>query len=50
MQVTFNKSLAQVIQEQISCRTEFDEAGPEFEQVNQIDTPICAFECHRQIT
>jgi len=25
MQVTLNKSLAQVIQEQISCRKEFDE-------------------------
>jgi hypothetical protein len=40
MQVTLNKSLAQVIQEQISCRKEFDEAKPEFEQVNQIDDPM----------
>ncbi len=39
MQVTLNKSLAQVIQEQISCRTEFDEAKQEFEQANQIDDP-----------
>lgn len=37
MQVTLNKSLAQVIQEQISCRKEFDEAKPEFEQANDID-------------
>ena len=36
MQVTLNKSLAQVIQEQISCRKEFDEARPEFEQANMI--------------
>jgi len=36
LQVTLNKSLAQVIQEQISCRREFDEAGPEFEQANMI--------------
>lgn len=40
MQVTLNKSLAQVIQEQISCRKEFKEARPEFEQVNQIDDPM----------
>mgnify|MGYP003402098750 FL=1 len=40
MQVILNKSLAQVIQEQISCRKEFDEAGPEFEQVNHIDDPL----------
>lgn len=37
MQVTLNKSLAQVIQEQISCRKEFIEARPEFEQANEID-------------
>ncbi|MCI1280044.1 MAG: hypothetical protein LKG23_13780 [Nitrospira sp.] len=37
MQVTLNKSLAQVIQEQISCRKEFDETKPEFEQANNID-------------
>ncbi|MCS6262868.1 MAG: hypothetical protein H8K11_03855 [Nitrospira sp.] len=37
MQVTLNKSLAQVIQEQISCRKEFDEAQQEFEQANNID-------------
>lgn len=37
MQVTLNKSLAQVIQEQISCRKEFAEAQPEFEQANNID-------------
>ena len=40
MQVILNKSLAQVIQEKISCRKEFDEAGPEFEQVNHIDDPL----------
>ena len=40
MQVVLNKSLAQVIQEQISCRKEFDEARLEFEQVNQIDDPM----------
>ncbi len=40
LQVTLNKSLAQVIQEQISCRREFDEARPEFEQANQIDDPM----------
>ena len=40
MQVTMNKSLAQVIQEQVSCRKEFDEAGPEFEEVNTIDDPM----------
>lgn len=40
MQVTLNKTLAQVIQEQISCRKEFDEAGPEFEQANQIEDPF----------
>ena len=40
MQVTLNKSLAQVIQEQISCRKEFDEARTEFEQVNQIEDPF----------
>ncbi|HRB14598.1 MAG TPA: hypothetical protein PK224_02300 [Nitrospira sp.] len=40
MQVTLNKSLAQVIQEQISCRKEFDEARPEFERVNSIDDAI----------
>ena len=32
MQVTLNKSLAQVIQEQISCRKEFNEARKEFER------------------
>ena len=37
MQVTLNKSMAQVIQEQISCRKEFDEARLEFEQANDID-------------
>mgnify|MGYP003460399554 FL=1 len=37
MQVTLNKTLAQVIQEQISCRKEFDEAQQEFEQANNID-------------
>lgn len=37
MQVTLNKSLAQVIQEQISCRKEFDEARSEFEQANDVD-------------
>lgn len=40
MQVTLNKSLAQVIQEQISCRKEFDEARPDFEQANAIDDPF----------
>lgn len=40
MQVTLNKSLAQVIQEKISCRKEFNEAKQEFEQANQIDDPI----------
>ena len=40
MQLTLNKSLAQVIQEQISCRKEFSEARPEFEQANQIDDPF----------
>lgn len=40
MQVTLNKSLAQVIQEQVSCRTEFDQARSEFEQANQIDDPF----------
>lgn len=40
MQVVLNKSLAQVIQEQISCRKEFDEARPEFEQANNIDDPF----------
>lgn len=40
MQVTLNKALAQVIQEQISCRKEFDEARTEFEQVNQIEDPF----------
>jgi hypothetical protein len=39
MQVTLNKSLAQVIQEQISCRKEFDEAKLDFEQANTIDDP-----------
>ncbi|MBX3370109.1 MAG: hypothetical protein KF793_06920 [Nitrospira sp.] len=40
MQLTLNKSLAQVIQEQISCRKEFNEARPEFEQANQIEDPF----------
>ncbi len=40
MQVTLNKSLAQVIQEQISCRKEFSEARQEFEQVNNIDDVV----------
>ncbi|MCE7978719.1 MAG: hypothetical protein DYH03_16670 [Nitrospira sp. NTP1] len=40
MQVILNKSLAQVIQEQISCRKEFNEARPEFELANQIDDPM----------
>jgi hypothetical protein len=40
LQVTLNKSLAQVIQEQISCRKEFNEAKQEFEQVNNIDDPF----------
>lgn len=40
MQITLNKSLAQVIQEQISCRKEFNEARKEFEQVNFIDDPL----------
>jgi hypothetical protein len=40
MQVMLNKSLAQVIQEQISCRKEFDEATHEFEQANAIDDPF----------
>ncbi len=40
MQVTLNKSLAQVIQEQISCRKEFNEARQEFEQANQIEDPF----------
>ncbi len=40
MQLTLNKSLAQVIQEQISCRKEFSEARQEFEQANQIDDPF----------
>lgn len=40
MQVTLNKSLAQVIQEKISCRKEFDEARPEFEQANAIEEPL----------
>jgi hypothetical protein len=37
LQLTLNKSLAQVIQEQISCRKEFDEARSEFEQADNID-------------
>jgi len=37
MQVVLNKSLTQVIQEQISCRKEFDEARTEFEQANNIE-------------
>jgi len=40
MQVALNKSLAQVIQEQISCRKEFDEARPEFEQASAIDDVV----------
>lgn len=40
MQVTLNKSLAQVIQEQISCRKEFDEARPEFALANAIEDPL----------
>ncbi|CAE6753271.1 hypothetical protein [Nitrospira defluvii] len=40
MQVTLNKSLAQVIQEQISCRKEFNEAKKEFEEANTIDDPL----------
>lgn len=40
MQLTLNKSLSQVIQEQISCRKEFDEARPEFEQANNIDDVV----------
>ena len=40
LQLTLNKSLAQVIQEQISCRKEFDEARPEFERVTRIDDPM----------
>lgn len=40
MQVTLNKSLAQVIQEQLSYRKEFEQATPEFEQANQIDDPF----------
>jgi hypothetical protein len=40
MQVTLNKSLAQIIQEQISCRKEFDEAQQEFEQANNIDDVV----------
>lgn len=40
MQVTLNKSLAQVIQEQISCRKEFDEAKLEFEQANAVDDVV----------
>ena len=40
MQVTLNKSLAQVIQEQISCRKEFNEAKQEFEQANMIDDVV----------
>ena len=40
LQLTLNKSLAQVIQEQISCRREFDEARPEFEQANMIDDVV----------
>lgn len=40
MQLTLSKSLAQVIQEQVSCRKEFNEARPEFEQANQIDDPF----------
>jgi hypothetical protein len=40
VQVTLNKSLAQVIQEQISCRKEFDEARTEFEQANNIDDVV----------
>ena len=43
MQVTLNKSLAQVIQEQISCRREFEEAKPEFEQANMIDDVVARF-------
>ncbi len=39
-QVTLNKSLAQVIQEQISCRKEFNEATREFEKLNIIDDPL----------
>lgn len=40
MQLTLSKSLAQVIQEQISCRKEFSEARQEFEQVNNIDDVV----------
>jgi hypothetical protein len=40
MQVTLNKSLAQVIQEQISCRKEFDQTRQEFEQANAIDDVV----------
>ncbi len=43
MQVTLNKSLAQVIQEQISCRREFDEARPGFEQANMIEDVVARF-------
>ena len=43
MQVTLNKSLAQVIQEQISCRKEFNEAKQEFEQANMIDDVVARF-------
>ncbi len=40
MQVMLNKSLAQVIQEQVSCRKEFEDAKDEFEQANMIDDPF----------
>lgn len=40
MQVILNKSLAQVIQEQVSCRKEFNEARWEFDKVNLIDDPL----------
>lgn len=40
LQLVLSKSLAQVIQEQISCRKEFDQARQEFEQANAIDDVV----------
>lgn len=42
MQVTMNKSLKQVLQEQI-CRKEFEEARANFEEAARIDDPLARF-------
>lgn len=42
MRVTMNKSLKQVLQEQI-CRKEFEEARPSFEEAARIDDPLARF-------